>query len=95
MTMDRMSAFGTAIRDSSRSDLATEDQPSCVCVSGSPEFHRQALWRHIEEAGHAVRRFTEDRALLDAVRAGSPSAIVYEIPARREGAIQHPARKVR
>jgi len=70
------------------SRCATEDQPSYVCVSGSPEFHRQALWRHIEEAGHAVRRFTEDRALLDAVRADSPSAIVYEIPLRREGAIQ-------
>ena len=67
---------------------AKENQPSYVFVSGSPELHRQAFWRHIEEAGHTVRRFTEDRALLDAVRAGSPSAIVYEIPARHEGAIQ-------
>ena len=88
MITDRMSAFEAAIRESSPSRSATEDQPSYVCVSGSPEFHRQTLWRHIEEAGHAVRRFTEDRALLDAVRAGSPTAIVYEMPARREGAIQ-------
>jgi diguanylate cyclase (GGDEF)-like protein len=83
-----MSAFEAAIRESSRSRFATEDQPSYVCVSGSPEFHRQALWRQIEEAGHTVRRFTEDRALLDAARADSPSAIVYEVPARREGAKQ-------
>ena len=40
---------------------AKENQPSYLCVSGSPEFHRQAFWRHIEEAGHAVCRFTEDR----------------------------------
>jgi diguanylate cyclase (GGDEF)-like protein len=86
--MDRMSEFEAAIRESSRSRPTTEDQPSYVCVSGSHEFHRQALWHHIEEAGHAVRRFTEDRALLDAVGADSPSAIVYEIPARREKAIQ-------
>lgn len=87
MMKDRMSVFEAAIRESSPRST-TEDQPSYVCVSGSPEFHRQALWRHIEEAGHAVRRFTEDRALLDAIRSGSPSAIVYEMPARREGAIQ-------
>jgi diguanylate cyclase (GGDEF)-like protein len=88
MTKDRMSEFEAATRESSHSRRAPQDQPSYVCVSGSSEFHRQALGRHIEEAGYAVRRFTEDAALLDAVRAGSPSAIVYEIPARREGAIQ-------
>jgi diguanylate cyclase (GGDEF)-like protein len=87
---DRMSEFKAAICDSSRSYPAREDQSSYVCVSGRHEFHRQALWCHIEEAGHAVRRFTEDLALLDAVRARSPSAIVYEIPARCEGAIQFP-----
>lgn len=88
MMMDRMSEFEAAIRESSRSRPTTKDQPSYVCVLGSLEFHRQALWQHIEEAGYAVRRFTEDRALLDAVGADSPSAIVYEIPARREKAIQ-------
>ena len=88
MVRDMMSAIDGASRESYGSRITTEDQPSYVCVSGSPEFHRQAFWRHIEEAGHAVRRFTDDRALLDAVRAGSPSAIVYEMPARREGAIR-------
>jgi len=88
MTKDRMSEFEAAICESSHSRRAPQDQPSYVCVSGSPEFHRQALGRHLEEAGYAVRRFTEDRALFDAVRAGSPSAIVYKIPARRERAIQ-------
>ena len=88
MTMDRMSDFEAAIRESSRSRSATEDQPSYVCVSGSPEFHRQALWRHIEEAGHAVRRFTEEPALLEAVRSDSPAAIVYEVTAKPERTIQ-------
>ena len=60
MAMDRMSAFEVPIHERSPKS-ATENQPSCVCVSGSPDFHRQPLWRHIEEAGHAVRRFTEDR----------------------------------
>ena len=88
MNKDRMSAFESTTLESSRSRSATEDQPSYICVSGSPEFHRQALCRHIEEAGHVVHRFTEDRALLDHIRAGSPSAIVYEMPARCEKAIQ-------
>ena len=88
MRKDGMSEFTAAIRESSNSRSATENQSSYVCVSGSPEFHRQDLWSHIEEAGHAVRRFTEDCALLDAVRADPPSAIVYEMPVRREGAIQ-------
>lgn len=85
MTTDRMSAFEPAIHESFR---ATEDQPSYACVSGSPEFHCQAIWRHIEGASHAVRRFTEESALFDAIRAGSAAAIIYEVPARREGAIQ-------
>ena len=88
MKNDRMSAFEAASRKSSASRITTEDRRSYVYVSGSPEFHDQALWRHIEEAGHAVRRFTDDRELLDAVRTGSPSAIVYEMPAKREGAIE-------
>ena len=87
MTTDRMSPFEAATHERSPK-CAIEDQPSYVFVSGSPELHHQAFWRHIEEAGHTVRRFTEDRALLDAVRAGSPSATLYEIPARHEGAIQ-------
>lgn len=87
METDRMSALEAAIHNPS-SKSTTEDHSSCVCVSGSPEFHRQALWQHIEDAGHALRRFTEDMALLDAVRTGSPSAIVYEVPARCEGAIE-------
>lgn len=88
MKQDRMSGFDVAIPQSSCSQRDTEDQSSCVCVLGSQEFHREALGRHIEEAGYVVRRFTEDRALLDTLSAGSPAAIVYEIPARREGAIQ-------
>ena len=47
MMKDRMSVFEAAIRESSPRST-TEDQPSYVCVSGSPEFHRQTLWRHIE-----------------------------------------------
>ena len=86
MITDRMSAFEAAIRE--RSPSVTENPPSYVYVSGSLGFHRQALWRHIEDAGHAIRRFTEDGALLDAVRVDSPAAIIYEVPVRREGAIQ-------
>ena len=87
MNKDRMSTVETAIRNSSRSDPTRLNQPFSVCVSGRPEFHHQALWRHLEEAGHAVYRFTEDLAFLDAVGACSPSAIVYEVPAGR-GAVQ-------
>lgn len=88
MIKDRMSSFEPAIRETSNGESAIEDQQLYICVSGSPEFHRQDLWRHIEEAGYAVCRFTEERALLDALRAGSASAIIYEIPSRRERAIQ-------
>ncbi|THI89553.1 MAG: diguanylate cyclase [Nitrospira sp. CG24A] len=88
MNKDRMSTVETAICDSFRSDPTRLNPPSSVCISGRPEFHHQALWRHLEKAGHAVYRFTEDLALLDAVGACSPSAIVYEIPAGRERAVQ-------
>ena len=88
MNNDRMSTVEAAICDSSRSDPTRQNQPSHVCVSGRPEFHHQALWRDLEQAGHAVHRFTEDLALLDAVGASSPSAIVYEIPAGGERAVQ-------
>ena len=88
MNKDRMSTVEAAILDSSRSDPTRENQPSYVCVSGRPEVHHQALWRHLEKAGHAVYRFTEDLALLDAVEARSPAAIVYEIPAGGERAVQ-------
>jgi diguanylate cyclase (GGDEF)-like protein len=88
MTKDRMSAFEATTLESSCSRSATEGQPSYICVSGSPEFHSQALCRHIEEAGHVVHRFTEDHALFNHIRTGSPSAIVYEMPARSERAIQ-------
>ena len=88
MNNDRMSTVEAAICDSSLRDLTRLNQPSSVCVSGRPEFHHQALWRYLEQAGHAVHRFTEDLALLDAVGASSPSAIVYETPAGREHAVQ-------
>jgi diguanylate cyclase (GGDEF)-like protein len=88
MSMDRMSAFSNAGRECSPSQSAAEAPSSYVCVSGRSAFHHQTLWRHIEEAGHVVRRFTEEAALLDDVRAGFPSAIVYEVPSKREGAIQ-------
>jgi hypothetical protein len=88
MNKDRMSTVETAICDSSLSDPTRLNPPSSVCISGRPEFHHQALWRHLEKAGHAVYRFTEDLALLDAVGARAPSAIVYEIPAGRERAVQ-------
>src|SRR5688572_19654410 len=88
MKQDRMSGLEAATPKSFCSQSDTAAQSSYVCVLGSQEFHREALGRHIEEAGYVVRRFTEDRALLDTLRAGSPDAIVFEIPARREGAIQ-------
>src|SRR5512140_597395 len=88
MEMDRMSTFDAANIESSISRRATEHQSSYVCVSGSLEFHRLGVWQNIEEAGHAVRRFTEDLGLFEAVRAGSPSAIVYENSARRNGVIE-------
>jgi diguanylate cyclase (GGDEF)-like protein len=74
--------------ESSLSGRATPDQAWHVCVLGRPEFHRQTFWGPIEEAGHTLHRFTEDSALLDALRADSPVAIIYEVPVRHEGAIQ-------
>ena len=86
--MDRMSAFDVAVRDSSLPGSTTNSRPPYICVGGSPEFHRQVLWSHLEEAGHAVRRFTEEPALLDAVVVDSPAAIVYEVTAKPERTIQ-------
>jgi CheY-like chemotaxis protein len=88
MMKDRMSVFEPTICESFRSDLAGNGQQPYLCVTGSAEFHRQAFWCEIEKTGHVVRRFMEDRTLLDVVRAGSASAVIYEVPARREGVIQ-------
>jgi diguanylate cyclase (GGDEF)-like protein len=88
MIQDRMSVFEPAIREVSHQYSASADQPSYVCITGSPEFRHQALWRQIEVAGHALYRFTGDRAVFDVVKAGLASAVIYEVPARREKAIQ-------
>ena len=90
MDQDRMSGLNAAISQSScrRSTAEAGGQSPYVYILGSRGFHHQALGRHIEEAGYGVCRFTEDRALLDILKEGSPAAIVYEIPARREGAVQ-------
>jgi diguanylate cyclase (GGDEF)-like protein len=85
---DRTSGFKAPILEHPRKQTATEDRVTHVFVSGSAAFHRQALWHHIEKAGHTLSRFTEDDALLDAVNADAPSAIVYEVPAEREGVMQ-------
>jgi diguanylate cyclase (GGDEF)-like protein len=88
MMKDRMSVFEPTICESFRSNLAGNGQQPYLCVTGSAEFHRQAFWCEIEKTGHVVRRFMEERALLDVVRAGVASAVIYEVPASCEGVIQ-------
>jgi len=87
MTTDNMSTLEAAVHEPSSKSTA-EDHRLHVCVSGSPDFHRQALWRHLEGTGHSLGRFTDDRALLEAITTDFPSAMVYEMPATREGAIE-------
>lgn len=85
---DRTSGFKAPILEHPHRQTATEDRVTRVYVSGRAAFHRQALWHHLEKAGYTLSRFTEDGALLDAVNADAPSAIVYEVPAEREGVMQ-------
>jgi diguanylate cyclase (GGDEF)-like protein len=81
---DRMSARKAPLLEHPRRPTATEDCTVQVYVSGRAAFLCQALWHRLEEAGHTLTRFTEDDALLDAVKADAPSVIVYEVPAERE-----------
>ena len=85
---DRTSGFKAPILEHPHRQTATEDRVTRVYVSGRAAFHRQALWHHLEKAGYTLSRFTENGALLDAVNADAPSAIVYEVPAEREGVMQ-------
>ena len=64
MNDDRMSARKAPVLEHPRRPTATEDCTAQVYVSGRAAFHRQALWHHLEKAGHTLTRFTEDDALL-------------------------------
>lgn len=61
------------------------DRPSpCLFVAGGASFQRKKVWDGLEASGYIVSRFTEPAALLAAISATPPDAILCEVPAEPE-----------
>jgi diguanylate cyclase (GGDEF)-like protein len=61
-----------------------EHRLPCLFVAGRAAFQRKKIWNGLEAAGNIVRRFTGPAALLAAIRATPPDAILCEVAAAPE-----------
>lgn len=65
--------------DGAVTDHVVEGRLPSLFVAGRAAFHHKKIWKSLEESGNRVCRFTGTAALLNAVSATPPDAILCEV----------------